>query len=38
MHRGPITKQGSKLVRSAAIEAVQQVPATAGWMVCTRSG
>ena len=27
MHRGPITKQGSRLVRWAAVEAVQRVPA-----------
>ena len=26
MHRGPITKQGSRLVRWAAVEAVQRVP------------
>jgi transposase len=35
--RGPITKQGSRLVRWAAIEAVQRVPASAGWLVSTRS-
>jgi transposase len=27
VHRGPITKQGSRLVRWAAVEAVQRVPA-----------
>ncbi len=27
MHRGRITKQGSRLVRWAAVEAVQRVPA-----------
>jgi transposase len=37
VHRGPITKQGSKLVRWAAIEAVQRIPATAGWLVATRA-
>jgi transposase len=38
VHRGPITKQGSGLLRWAAIEAVQRVPATAGWLVSTRAG
>src|SRR5712691_607399 len=37
VHRGRITKQGSKLVRWAAIEAVQRIPDTAGWLVGTRS-
>ena len=30
MHRGPITKQGSTLVRWAAVEAAQKTPAWAG--------
>jgi transposase len=38
VRRGPITKQGSVLVRWAAIEAVQKTPATAGWLVTTRAG
>jgi transposase len=37
VHRGPITKQGSALVRWAAIEAVQRIPASAGWLVSTRA-
>ncbi len=37
VHRGRITKQGSRLVRWAAIEAVQRTPATAGWLVATRA-
>ena len=37
VHRGPITKQGSALVRWAAIEAVQRIPASAGWLVATRA-
>ena len=37
MHRGPITKQGSRLVRWAAIEAVQRTPGDAGWLVATRA-
>ena len=37
VHRGPITKQGSRLVRWAAIEAVQRTPGTAGWLVATRA-
>ncbi len=37
VHRGPITKQGSPLVRWAAIEAVQRTPSTAGWLVATRA-
>jgi transposase len=37
VHRGPITKQGSGLVRWAAIEAAQKIPASAGWLVSTRS-
>jgi transposase len=37
VHRGSITKQGSTLVRWAAIEAVQKLPADAGWLVSTRA-
>ncbi len=37
VHRGPITKQGSRLVRWAAIEAVQRTPSSAGWLVATRA-
>ncbi|HEU0087766.1 MAG TPA: IS110 family transposase [Pseudonocardiaceae bacterium] len=37
VHRGPITKQGSGLVRWAAIEAAQKIPASAGWLVCNRA-
>jgi transposase len=37
VHRGPITKQGSRLVRWAAIEAVQRTPNSAGWLVATRA-
>ena len=33
VHRGPITKQGSTLVRWAAVEAAQKTPAWAGWLV-----
>ena len=36
VHRGSITKQGSKLVRWAAVEAVQKTPADAGWLVARR--
>jgi transposase len=37
VRRGPITKQGSGLVRWAAIEAAQKIPASAGWLVSTRA-
>jgi len=37
VHRGSITKQGSTLVRWAAIEAVQKLPADAGWLVASRA-
>ena len=37
VHRGAITKQGSTLVRWAAVEAAQRIPATAGWLVATRA-
>jgi transposase len=36
VHRGPITKQGPGLVRWAAVEAAQKIPASAGW-VSTRA-
>jgi transposase len=36
VHRGRVTKQGSPLLRWAAVEAVQKMPATAGWLVATR--
>jgi transposase len=37
VRRGPITKQGCGLVRWAAIEAAQKIPASAGWLVSTRA-
>jgi transposase len=37
VHRGPITKQGSTLVRWAAIEAAQRIPNSAGWLVTNRA-
>jgi transposase len=37
VHRGRITKQGSILVRWAAVEAAHSVPHSAGWLVSTRS-
>ncbi|NJC86884.1 IS110 family transposase, partial [Planosporangium mesophilum] len=37
VHRGPITKQGSGLVRWAAVEAAQKIPASAGWLVSSRA-
>jgi hypothetical protein len=36
VHRGRITKQGSKLVRWAAIEAAQRIPAGC-WLTSTRA-
>ena len=36
MHRGRITKQGSKLVRWAAVEAAQKIPAGC-WLTSTRA-
>jgi transposase len=36
VHRGPITKQGSTLLRWAAIEAAQKLPDT-GWLTATRA-
>jgi transposase len=38
VHRGRITKQGSTLVRWAAVEAAQKTPASAGWLVRSRAG
>lgn len=37
VRRGPITKQGSTLVRWAAVEAAQKTPAGAGWLVRHRA-
>jgi transposase len=37
VRRGSITKQGSKLVRWAAIEAVQKLGTDAGWLVSNRA-
>jgi transposase len=37
VHRGSITKMGSTLVRWAAVEAAQRIPAGAGWLVSTRA-
>jgi transposase len=37
VRRGPITKQGSGLIRWAAIEAAQKIPACAGWLVSNRA-
>jgi transposase len=37
VHRGAITKMGSTLVRWAAVEAVQRIPDSAGWLVATRA-
>lgn len=36
VHRGRVTKQGSPLLRWAAVEAAQKMPADAGWLVSTR--
>ena len=38
VHRGAITKMGSTLVRWAAVEAVQRIPDSAGWLVGHASG
>jgi hypothetical protein len=38
VRRGRITKQGSRLVRWAVVEAAQKVPAETGWLVATRDG
>jgi transposase len=37
VHRGNITKQGSTLVRWAAVEAANSVPASAGWLTASRA-
>jgi transposase len=37
VHRGRVTKQGSTLVRWAAVEAAHSVPHSAGWLVARRS-
>jgi transposase len=37
VHRGRITKQGSTLVRWAAVEAAHSIPHDAGWLVARRS-
>ncbi|MCW3844204.1 IS110 family transposase [Micromonospora yasonensis] len=37
VHRGRITKQGSTLVRWAAVEAAHSVPHRAGWLVSRRA-
>jgi transposase len=37
VHRGRITKQGSTLLRWAAVEAAQKVPASCGWLARTRA-
>jgi transposase len=38
VHRGRITKQGSRLVRWAAVEAAQKVPASCVWLSGARAG
>ena len=38
VHRGRITKQGSTLVRWAAVEAAQKTPARAAWLARSRAG
>jgi len=38
VHRGRITKQGSTLVRWAAVEAAQKVPGSCAWLTGTRAG
>jgi transposase len=37
VHRGRVTKQGSVLVRWAAVEAAHSVPHSAGWLISRRS-
>ena len=37
VRRGPITKQGPALVRWAAVEAAQKIPASAGWLTANRA-
>ncbi|CRK57052.1 Transposase [Alloactinosynnema sp. L-07] len=38
VHRGRITKQGSRLLRWAVVEAAQRVPSDTGWLTATRDG
>jgi transposase len=38
VHRGRITKQGSRLVRWAAVEAAQKVPGSCAWLAGARAG
>jgi transposase len=38
VHRGRITKQGCTLVRWAAVEAAQKVPASCAWLAGARAG
>jgi transposase len=38
VHRGRITKQGSRLVRWAAVEAAQKVPRSCAWLAGARAG
>lgn len=38
MRRGPITKQGSPLVRWAAVEAAQKIPSSCPWLTGARVG
>jgi transposase len=37
IRRGPITKQGSTLLRWAAVEAAQKIPTDGGWLTATRA-
>jgi transposase len=37
VHRGRVTKQGSTLVRWAAVEAAHSIPHSAGWLVSRRT-
>lgn len=38
VHRGRVTKQGSRLVRWAAVEAAQKVPGSCAWLAGARAG
>jgi transposase len=38
VHRGRVTKQGSRLVRWAVVEAAQKVPASCVWLAGARAG
>jgi len=38
VHRGRVTKQGSRLVRWAVVEAAQKVPASCAWLAGARAG